>query len=47
MLNILDCKIMEDYVAVDIKSIFTYKLPKRYIDRCIAACIGEISGIVS
>lgn len=37
---------MEDYVVVDMKTLFAHKLPKRYIDKCLAACLGEISGVI-
>lgn len=47
MLNILDCKTIEGYVEVDMKTILTHKVPKRYIDKCLAACLTEIGGVVS
>lgn len=47
MLSILDCKIMEDHVAVDMKTMFAQKLPKRYIEKCVAACLADIAGFVS
>lgn len=47
MLNILDCKTMEGYVEVDLKTILGHKVPKRYIDKCLAACLAEIGLVVS
>lgn len=45
--NLFDCSLMEGIVDIDMKKMFSHKLPETYVEKCFAACLGEVAGIVS
>lgn len=45
--NMLDCGIIKGLVNIDMKTLFSQPLPRWRIEKCFAACVGEVVGIVS